>query len=163
MNINSALRQGIFFGINSGVITTTGVLAGLSQATLNPYIIIITIISLALSDGLGEAYGIYISKKAEKLQDDSNNPLLSLTGLLIMKIAIVLSFLLPFLVSLSTKYFRNLLWPLGWGLFILTLMDYRLSKLRQEPIYQYLIPHYGILILTVILTKIFGQIIAKYS
>ena len=80
-----------------------------------------------------------------------------------MKIAIVLSFLLPFLVSLSTKYFRNLLWPLGWGLFILTLMDYRLSKLRQEPIYQYLIPHYGILILTVILTKIFGQIIAKYS
>ena len=161
MNINSALRQGIFFGINSGVITTTGVLAGLSQAPQT--IIIITIISLALSDGLGEAYGIYISKKAEKLQDDSNNPLLSLTGLLIMKIAIVLSFLLPFLVSMSTKYFRNLLWPLGWGLFILTLMDYRLSKLRQEPIYQYLIPHYGILILTVILTKIFGQIIAKYS
>ena len=120
MNINSALRQGIFFGINLGVITTTGVLAGLSQATLNPYIIIITIISLALSDGLGEAYGIYISKKAEKLQDDSNNPLLSLTGLLIMKIAIVLSFLLPFLVSMSTKYFRNLLWPLGWGLYLNT-------------------------------------------
>lgn len=163
MNINSALRQGMFFGINSGVITTTGVLVGLSQATMNPYIIIITIISLALSDGLGESYGIYISKKAEKLKDNSNNPFLSLTGLLIMKIIVVLSFLLPFLVSMSTKYFRNLVWPLGWGLFILTLMDYRLSKLRGEPIYQYLIPHYSILIITVILTKIFGQMIAKYS
>ena len=59
MNVNSSLRQGAFFGINSGVITTTGVLVGLSQATVNPYIIIITIISLALSDGLGESWNLY--------------------------------------------------------------------------------------------------------
>lgn len=163
MNTNSSLRQGAFFGINSGVITTTGVLVGLSQATINPYIIIITIISLALSDGLGESYGIYISKKAEKPNDDSKNPTLSFVGLLIMKIIVVLSFLLPFAFSMSTKYFKNLVWPLSWGIILLTIMDYRLSNLRNEPIYHYIVPHYAILLLTVFLTKFFGQVISKYS
>ena len=163
MNLNSSLRQGAFFGINSGVITTTGVLAGLSQATINPYIIIITIISLALSDGLGESYGIYISKKAEKPNDDSKNPTMSFVGLLIMKIIVVLSFLLPFTISMSTKYFKNLVWPLSWGIVLLTIMDYKLSYLRDEPIYHYIIPHYAILIITVLVTKFFGQVISKYT
>lgn len=163
MNINSALRQGAFFGINSGVITTTGVLAGLSQATLNPYIIIITVISLAISDGIGESYGIYISKKAERLSDNSIDPQLSFIGLLTMKALIVLSFLLPFLFSMSTKYFRNLVWPLAWGIIILTLMDYKLSKLRDESIYQYLIPHYIILLITIIVTMFFGKLLSNYT
>ena len=163
MNVNSALRQGMFFGINSGVITTTGVIAGLSQATINPYIIIITIISLALSDGFGESYGLYISKKAEKPSDDSNNPLLSLSGLLLMKVSVGLSFLIPFMFSMSTKYFKNLVWPFTWGIFLLTIMDYRLSKLRDEPIYTYLIPHYVIIIFVVLITKFFGQVLSKHS
>ena len=163
MKMNGSLRQGAFFGINSGVITTTGVLAGLSQATLNPYIIIITVISLAISDGLGESYGIYISKKAEKPSDNSNNPELSLIGLLIMKIIVVLSFLLPFLFSMSTKYFRNLVWPLAWGILLLTMLDYRLSNLRNEPIHKYLIPHYSILLVTVIVTMFFGKLLSKYT
>ena len=162
MELNSSFRQGVFFGINSGVIATTGVLAGVSQANVNPYIIIITIISLAVSDGLGESYGIYISKKAEKINDDSKNPTISSLGLLFMKIIVVLSFLLPFTITMSTKYFKNLVWPLLWGIVLLTIMDYRLSQLRDESVYKYLIPHYVILILTVLTTKFFGKIITKY-
>ena len=163
MKMNGSLRQGAFFGINSGVITTTGVLAGLSQATLNPYIIIITVISLAIADGLGESYGIYISKKAEKLADNSSDPQLSFIGLLVMKVLVVLSFLLPFTISMSTKYFRNLVWPLAWGILLLTILDYKLSHLRNEPIYQYLIPHYAILLVAVLTTRFFGKLLAKYT
>ena len=42
---NSDYRQGIFFGVNSGLITTTGLLAGIAQTTNNPIIIIISKIS----------------------------------------------------------------------------------------------------------------------
>ena len=64
--IPESFRQGIFFSLNSGVITTTGLLAGISQTTTNPAFIVISIISLALSDSVSEAFGLFLSKKAEK-------------------------------------------------------------------------------------------------
>ena len=33
----ASLRQGFFFGLNSGVVTTTGLLAGISQTSIKPY------------------------------------------------------------------------------------------------------------------------------
>jgi len=98
-----SIRQGLFFGLNSGVITTTGLLAGISQTTNNYIYIIVAIISLAISDGFSEAYGLYISKKAEKVDDDSINPLYSLVSLLLTKAAIVISFLIPFMFSKNIK------------------------------------------------------------
>ena len=62
LHTDADLRQGIIFGINSGVITTAGVLAGLVQTSISPLIVIVTIVSLAISDGLAESYGLFISK-----------------------------------------------------------------------------------------------------
>ena len=83
--INNDTRQGIFFGINSGVLTTVGVIAGISQTTTNPMYVVISVISLAISDCIGEAYGMYLSKKAEQVNEQGNGPLNSLIGVFIAK------------------------------------------------------------------------------
>ena len=155
------LRQGIIFGVNSGVITTAGVIAGLVQTPISPLIVIVTIVSLAISDGIAESYGLFISKKVEEPDDKSQGPVKSLLGLLLTKMAIVLSFLIPLLFSRKLGYFKNMLWPILWGGLILTLLDYYASHLRQEKIMPYLVKHYILLAITLLLNIFFGKMIAK--
>ena len=160
--ISSSLRQGLFFGANSGVITTTGLLAGVSQSTNNPLVIIISLVSLAISDGISEAYSLYISKKAENPGDSSNGPLLSFGGVVLTKISIVLSFMLPFIFSRSLKYYKNLVWPLLWSIFLLIVVDYKLIQLRDEKILDYLIPQILLILLVVLSTKFLGNYISTF-
>ena len=162
MDINENYRQGIFFGINAGVITSSGLLAGLAQTTNNHLIIIISIISLAISDAVSEAYSLYLSKKAKDIEDKSKGPLYSALSLTLTKIIIVLSFLIPFIFSKSLKYYKNLIWPLFWSLFILIIIDYKVSKLRNESILKYIISHIFLLFFVIFTTKFFGNMLQNY-
>jgi vacuolar iron transporter family protein len=158
-----SIRQGLVFGLNSGIITTAGMIAGIAQTTPNSIYIIVAIISLAISDGFSEAYGLYISKKAEKVNDDSVNPFYASIALLLTKIGIVISFLIPFLFSKDMTYFKNLYWPFLWGIFILIILDYQLSLLREENILIYLIPHIILLLIVMLLSKTFSKLLVKFK
>ena len=161
MKIPESIRQGLFFGLNSGVITTTGVIAGISHVFTNPLYIIISIVSLAISDGFSEAYGLYISKKAEKISDDSLNPFYSFVSLFITKLLIVLSFLIPFIFSRNLTYFKNMSWPFLWGASLLFILDYHLSEIRDDNFFHYYIPHIVILIIVMGLSRLFSKMIMK--
>ena len=159
--LDSDLRQGLIFGVNSGVITTAGILSGILQTTVSPLIIIVTIVSLAISDGLSEAYGLFISKKVADPGDKGYGPSKSFFGLLFTKMFVVLSFLIPFLFSRNLKKFKNMSWPIIWSVLVLTVIDYYASKLRKEKIGPYLVKHYVLLAVTVALNVFFGRAIAK--
>jgi vacuolar iron transporter family protein len=160
---SAAVRQGIYFGINSGVITTIGLINGLVQSNINRHLLIISVVSLAISDGISEAYSIYLSKKAENINDQSKAPLYSFMTLLVSKFLVVVSFLIPMVFTKSLRIYKNMSWVLIWGFFLTILFDYRLSKLRSEPLVSYLVPHSLIIILVIILTKFFGMFIEKHS
>ena len=119
--------------------------------------------SLAIADSISEAYGMYISKKAEDTDDDSKNPIYALVGLLVMKFLIVVSFLIPFIFSNNLKYYKNLYWVIGWALFLISIVDYNISELRNESFISYLIPHTLILFLVIYLTRLFGRLIETYK
>lgn len=159
--ISPPVRQGLFFGLNSGVITTTGLLAGLAQTTNNPLLIVVSIVSLAISDGASEAFGLFISKKAEKTKDKTEEPFNASMTLLITKAVIVLSFLLPLLFTKSLKHFKNLAWPIGWSFFLLLILDIMLCQMRNEPLSKYLVPHIVVVGIVLASTKIFGGFIDK--
>ena len=159
--MNSSFRQGVFFGANSGVLTTAGLIAGLVQTNITKNYIIVSIISLAIADSMSEAYGMYISKKAENIKDDSKNPLYALVGLLVVKFSIVISFLIPFIFSNDLTYFKNLYWIIGWSLFLISIVDYNISSLREESVISYLIPHIVVLFSVIYLTRYFGKMIEK--
>ena len=159
--MNSSFRQGMFFGANSGILTTAGLLSGLVQTRITKNYIIVSIISLAIADSISEAYGMYISKKAENIKDDSQNPIYALIGLLVVKFAIVISFLIPFIFSNDLTYFKNLYWIIGWSLFLICIVDYNISSLREESVISYLIPHIVVLFSVICLTQYFGKMIEK--
>jgi hypothetical protein len=149
----------MFFGANSGIITTTGLITGLVQTSITRNYLIISIMSLAIADSISEAYGMYISKKSEKVEDDSQNPIYALFGLLIMKFIVVMSFLLPLFFTNDLTFYKNLYWVFGWSLFLIVIVDYNIANLRDESFISYLIPHVIILISVVYLTRYFARMI----
>lgn len=156
-----ALRQGFVFGTNSGVLTTTGVISGLVQTEISKLFLIVSIISLAISDSISDAYGMYLSKKAQNISDKSNGPLYALISLMIVKFFVVISFLIPLLFTKDLKVFKNMTWVLGWGVFLLFILDYQLCVMRNESFWSYFIPHIGVLLFVIFLTKYFGNLINK--
>jgi hypothetical protein len=75
--------------------------------------------------------------------------------------AIVLSFLIPLLFSRKIGYYKNMMWPILWGLLIITLLDYYASSLRKEKMLPYLAKHYVVLFITLVLNIFFGRMISK--
>lgn len=161
--MNNNIRQGLFFGLNSGVITTVGLISGLMQTKINKSILVISVISLAISDSFSESYGLYLSKKAKDIKDLSSGPLYSLISLFITKFVIVISFLLPLLFTKNMKFFKNMYWTIGWGLFLFIILDYQLAVLRNESFFSYFIPHVIVLAIVVALTQYFGKMIEKFK
>ena len=161
--INNDTRQGIFFGINSGVLTTVGVIAGISQTTTNPMYVVISVISLAISDCIGEAYGMYLSKKAEQINEQGNGPLNSLIGVFIAKFITAILFLAPLLFVWSLEYYKNLIWPTIYSLVILITIDNKLAEMRNESKVMYIVTHLILLFIVIISTKLIGQVLSKYN
>lgn len=158
---NNDTRQGIFFGINSGVLTTVGVIAGISQTTTNPMIVVVSVLSLAISDCVGESYGMYLSKKAEKVNETNSGPVVAMISMFIAKFLTVICFLIPLLFVWNIKYYKNLMWPVLYSVIMLTIIDIRLSKLRGDDVKQYLASHGLLLFVVVMSTKYIGQVLYK--
>ena len=157
--MNDDIRQGFFFGLNSGVITTTGVISGLVQTEISKLVLIISIVSLAISDTASEAYGLYLSKKAEDIEDFTKGPLYSFFSLMITKFVIVLSFLIPLFFTDNMEFFKNMIWVTLWGLFLLAILDYTLCYIRNENFMDYFVPHVLVLGFVILSTRTFGKII----
>lgn len=153
--VSDSLRQGLFFGFNSGIITSLGVLAGLSGVVNSPKIIIVTLISLALSDGLSEAYSLYFSIKSKKDTKNDTKAIKALKGVVLSKVAVTLSFLLPLLFVKDLKMYKNMSFPIIWGAILLLFIDFNLIKDKDEQIQKYLIPQVFIIVFLILFGKIF--------
>ena len=161
--LNDDLRQGFIFGLNSGIITTAGLISGLVQAKVSKIIIMISVLSLAISDSVSEGYGMFLSKKAENVKDFSNGPYYSLISLLSTKFIVVLSFLIPMLFTNNISFYKNLSWVIGWGLLLIIILDINLSILRKESFFYFFVPHILILFSVVFVSKYIGNLVNYYS
>jgi cell division protein FtsW (lipid II flippase) len=123
--------------------------------------LIISIISLAISDSISEGYGMYLSKKAQNISDISNDPLYALISLMTVKFLVVISFLIPLLFTKDLKVFKNMIWVMGWSIFLLIILDLQLCSMRNETFVEYIVPHLVVLGLVVVLTRYFGNMINK--
>jgi len=152
------VKQGIFFGVNSGIITTAGLISGLVQTNISYIFLIVSILSLAISDSISEGYSLYLSKKALNERDDANGPLVAMISLMLVKFVVVISFLIPLIFTKDLRIYKNMIWVGGWSIFLLIILDYQLSVIRNESFFSYFIPHIGVLAFVIILTKYFGNI-----
>jgi vacuolar iron transporter family protein len=158
--LSNDVRQGLFFGLHSGVITTAGLLFGIVQGNISIKYLFISVLSLAIADGSSEGYGMYLSKKAEKKDDKSLGPIYAGVSLGIIKFLTVLSFLLPLLLKKDIKIFKKPYWIYCWSLILLFIINYTISKLRDESFINHFIPHILVLFLVTQITKYLGEMIA---
>lgn len=88
-------EDGKMFGLTSGTVTTLGLIIGLYKSTKNVAIIIVGILSIALSDSFSDGLGFYYSQLVDH---DPTGALNSGLTTFLFKLLIALSFIIPFMI-----------------------------------------------------------------
>ena len=142
--------QGIYFGIISGTITTLGLIIGLRSGTMSKLAIVTGILAIAISDTLSDAFGLYLSKKAENTKDKSDAPFKTAVSVVIAKFIIAISFLVPILFISGIN--KSVIMSVIWGIIMIISASVYLSFIRKENIilntFKYIILTFFIIIVT---------------
>ena len=156
--MESSIKTGIAFGMTSGVITTLGVIIGLSAATNLRLAVIGGILTIAISDAFSDALGIHISQESSKRNNHKQIWEATISTFL-AKLIVALTFLLPILFfPLEVAIKINL----AWGLILIVIFNYYLAKSRNESPSKTISGHLGVAILVIIITYYVGKLISMY-
>jgi len=156
--MDSFVKTGIAFGMTSGVITTLGVIIGLSAATNLRLAVIGGILTVAISDAFSDALGIHISQESSKRNNHKQIWEATISTFL-AKLIVALTFLVPILFfPLQVAIKINL----AWGLILIVIFNYYLAKSRNESPSKTISGHLGVAILVIIITYYVGKLISMY-
>jgi len=114
---SKASEGGFGFGLTSGVITTLGLIVGLSSGTDSKIAVVGGILTIAVADSFSDALGMHVSQESE---DASSKSIWQSTiSTLFSKLVFALTFLVPvLLLNLETAVWVSILWGLSvLGLF----------------------------------------------
>jgi len=157
--MRESFKSGSSFGVASGIITTLGLVMGLSTGTHSIIAVIGGILSIAIADGLSESTAMHISRKSEN--KDVNYVRESTFSTLVSKFFITLTFGIPFfLMDLYTAMKVDVL----WGLFLTALISYLVSPKQKWEKGRDIFEHLVIVAFVVVVTYYAGEWIhAKFS
>lgn len=114
--MNSILSEGTTFGIISGCMTAIGLILSNTAAGTSIKLIVMILISLAVSDGLSDAFGIYYSTYRD--ENDLTVALKEGSKAFLGKLLIPLVMALIFVISKNIKYANYIILVLVFSLFI---------------------------------------------
>jgi len=153
MVMNHSLKVGFSFGLTSGIITTLGLMVGLSSGTSSRITVIGGILTIAIADSLSDAMGIHISEESEN-KHTTKEIWESTIATLASKFVFALSFIIPVLLfsDLSTAVIVSII----WGLSVLSILSYSLAIKQNKKPWRPIAEHLIIAILVIILTHYVG-------
>ena len=64
--MKNSVKKGLGFGLTSGIITTLGLIVGLSSGTNSKSVVIGGILVIALADAFSDSLGMHISEEANR-------------------------------------------------------------------------------------------------
>lgn len=150
--MKSAIKRGFNFGLTSGVITTLGLIVGLTFATESRLAVIGGIITIAVADALSDALGIHISEEGEK-ENSQKHVWQATLSTAAYKFVIALTFLIPILIfNLGIAMITSAI----WGLLILGFVSKKIAEQREMKLWKVLLEHYIIAIAVIIITLYLG-------
>jgi vacuolar iron transporter family protein len=155
--MKQSLKIGICFGITSGIITTLGLMVGLSSGTNSQSIVIGGILMIAIADAFSDALGIHVSEESDKTR--TNKEVWESTiSTFVAKFLFALTFVVPVLfLSLNVAILVNI----GWGIFVLSLLSYILAREHKESALKAITEHVGIAIVVIVSTYYVGEWISR--
>lgn len=153
-----SIRKGLGFGLNSGVITTLGMMVGLNASTRSKLAVIGGIIAIAIADAFSDAVGIHISEESDNGHTE-REIWESTLSTLASKFIIALSFVVPVLAfGLSLAIAVSVV----WGLALVSIFSYYLATQQGVRSYKVVLEHVGIVILVIIITHYVGKWVGAF-
>ncbi|MGA2914711.1 MAG: hypothetical protein ABSE89_01645 [Sedimentisphaerales bacterium] len=147
------------FGATSAIITNLGIITGLDTLAHPKLSIIGALLVIALADNMSDCFGIHIYQESEDLSKKEvwlSTMTNFLARLFVSSTFIVLIILLP--VKLATVC------SVVWGLLILTVMTYAITKQRKMNPYSAILVHILIAVFVVAASNFIGAfLIAKFQ
>lgn len=150
-------KVGFGFGLASAVITTLGLIVGLSASTGSKLAVIGGVLMIAIADSFSDALGVHIAKETEG--NFSEREVWQATFFtLLFKMLFAGSFLVPvILLPIYPAIYVSLI----WGALVLIFQSYKLAKDNKTKIHLVIIEHLVIATLVVLLTFYIGSWVAK--
>jgi VIT1/CCC1 family predicted Fe2+/Mn2+ transporter len=153
-----AIRKGFSFGLTSAVITTLGIIVGLSASTQSKVAVIGGILSIAIADAFADALGIHISEESELNKSPKTQWIAALSAFS-TKLIFALTFILP-IIFLNDE--QAIIISLIWGLGLLSIFSYYLAKKQKIRPWQAIAEHVLIAIVVITITHLVGQWIRQF-
>lgn len=151
-----AIKIGICFGITSGIITTLGLMVGLTTGTQSRLVVLGGILTIAIADAFSDALGIHISEESDPNKNTSDIWTATIATFL-AKFLFALTFAIPVLfLDLQTAIWVCIV----WGILATIILNYYLAKAEHEKPWRPIAEHLFITILVVAVTYYLGQWIA---
>ena len=147
------IQVGMSFGLVSGVITSLGLVVGLTVGTQSRIAVIGGIVTIAIADSLSDALGIHISEEAESVH--SSMEVWMATGVTFMaKFAVASSFLAPVLLL----ELEEAIWvSVAWGIALVAALSWYVAGRQITSRTAVLVEHIGVAVLVVIVSALVGR------
>jgi VIT1/CCC1 family predicted Fe2+/Mn2+ transporter len=150
--MKTSLLKGLSFGLTSGVITTLGMLVGVSSSTHLPSAVIGAIIAIAVADAMSDAFGIHVSEESENRHTDKE-VWESTLATLVSKFLFAITFVMPFLfLDLNTAVLVDVL----WGMLLITFTSVAIADHQGKRRHRVVGEHLVITLLVVGITYLVG-------
>ncbi len=154
--MNHSFRIGFSFGLTSAIITTLGLMVGLSSGTNSKLAVVGGILTIAIADAFSDSLGIHVSEESEN-KHTSKEIWSSTFATFVSKFLFALTFLVPVIVfDLAFAVAVSI----AWGLLALSVLSYKIAKNENEKPWKVIGEHLAIAVTVVILTHYLGILIS---
>lgn len=155
--IDRSVRVGVSFGLTSGVITTLGLLVGLSSGTNSRAAVVGGILTIAVADSLSDGLGIHVSEESEGSR--SSQEVWMATGVTVgAKLLMALTFLVPvLLLDLDAAVIVSIVWG-GVALGLLSYLVAAGQGTRPLPVIG---EHLAVATFVVVAAQLIGSAVAR--
>jgi VIT1/CCC1 family predicted Fe2+/Mn2+ transporter len=151
--VRRAIKKGLAFGLTSGVITTLGMMVGLSASTRSRLAVIGGIIAISIADAFSDAVGIHISEESENRH--SPKDIWEATfSTFVSKFLVAVSFVVPVLVF---ELHVAILVSVIWGLALIIMFSCYMALQQGVRFYKVVLEHVAIVLLVIVMTHYVGK------
>jgi len=155
--MKTQIKKGVGFGLTSGIITTLGLMVGLTYGTHSKLAVIGGILTIAIADAFSDALGIHISEESEN-SHSAKQIWAATIATFISKVVFASLFILPVLFfTLESAVKISIIWSLG----VLGALSYKLAKAEKEKPWKAIAEHLTIATVVIIVTHYVGIWVAK--
>jgi VIT1/CCC1 family predicted Fe2+/Mn2+ transporter len=143
---------GFSFGLTSGIITTLGLMVGLSSGTNSKLVVIGGILTIAIADAFSDSLGIHICEESEN-KHTSKEIWESTISTFFTKFIFSALFILPVLIFILEI---AILVSVIFGFLVIAIISFKISKSEKFETWKVVSEHLVIAVIVVLLTHFVG-------